>query len=173
LTPTLEKLVIQSNHRMDLCVTGEDIYLSQQSWVADQYSALISDACAVADRRTLEFHVPLAHLQAVGLCELDFQGETFKQLAFASRNGTHKWSEFEEIREMVSEYAVIFGPMLQAHNLSFEKMESWEDITLEHLLRNVNEPNDVARQYSWRDPLSQCDFEDVVEGKLYYRRPVA
>jgi hypothetical protein len=63
--------------------------------------------------------------------------------------------------------------MLQAHNLSFEKMEIWGDITEEHLLRNINEPNDVARQNSWRDFLFQCDFEDVVEGKLYYRRPVA
>jgi hypothetical protein len=44
--------------------------------------------------------------------------------------------------------------MLQAHNLSFEKLESWGDITEERLLRNIHEPNDVVRQYSWREGMS-------------------
>jgi hypothetical protein len=52
-------------------------------------------------------------------------------------------------------------------------MENWGDITKEHLLRNINEPNDVARQYSWREGMSEFDFEDAVEENLYYRWPVA
>jgi hypothetical protein len=79
--------------------------------VAHQYSALISDACGVADRRTLEIHIPLAHLQAVGLGELEFQDETFKQLAFVLRNRMKSWTRFEETYEKFSEYAVIFSPM--------------------------------------------------------------
>jgi hypothetical protein len=112
--PTLDKLDLQSTYPTDLCVTCRgDIYLSQQSWVADQYSALISDACAVADRRTLEFHVPLAQLQASGLYGLEFQDETFKQLAFASKNRMKSRSRFEETYEKFSEYAFIPGPMLR------------------------------------------------------------
>jgi hypothetical protein len=64
------------------------------------------------------------------------------------------WSRFEETYENFSEHAVISGPMLQAHNLSFEKLESWGDITEERLLRNIHEPNDVVRQYSWREGMS-------------------
>jgi hypothetical protein len=76
------------------------------------------------------------------------------------------WSRLEETYEKFSEYAVISGPMLQAHNLSFEKMENWRDITEERLLRNINEPNDVARQYSRREGLSEFDFEDAGRGKI-------
>jgi hypothetical protein len=97
---------------------------------------------------------------------MECQDETFKQLAFVSRNRMKSWSRFEETYENFPEYAVISGPMLQAHNLSFEKMVSWGDITEEHLLRNINEPNDVARQHSWREGLSKFDFEDAVEEKI-------
>jgi hypothetical protein len=61
----------------------------------------------------LEFHVPLAQLQASGLYGLEFQDETFKQLAFASKNRMKSRSRFEETYEKFSEYAFIPGPMLR------------------------------------------------------------
>jgi hypothetical protein len=142
-TPDLQTRQLHGPRQTDPC-RDSGLYFSQQSWVANQYSALISDACVVALRKTVEMHVPLAHLQVSGLFELKLEDDMFKQLAFAGRNGFYYICP-QEIRDLLSEYEIISGPMLQAHNSTFEKMESWRNITEEHQLRNINEPRDVAK----------------------------
>jgi hypothetical protein len=48
-----------------------------------------------------------------GFMDWKFQDETFKQLAFASRNRMKSRSRFEETYEKFSEYVVVLGPMLR------------------------------------------------------------
>jgi hypothetical protein len=145
-TPDLQTRQLHGPRQSDPC-RDSGLYFSQQSWVANQYSALISDACVVALRKTVEMHVPLAHLQVSGVFELKLEDDMFKQLAFACRNGFYYKRDIcpQKIRDMLSEYEIISGPMLQAHNSTFEKMESWRNFTKEHQLRNINEPRDVAK----------------------------
>jgi hypothetical protein len=151
--------------RMDI----GDNYFAEQRWVAEQYSALISDACPIADRRTLEVHVPLSYFQSVGLWELKFEDEEFKKQAcyFRNRGGHHLGQELWKKR---GEYGAISGPMLCNHNLSFKKMKSWREITEEHQLRSKGDPTDIAKQYCWPEDLLLYDLEDAVQGKMYVRQ---
>ncbi|KAJ4380822.1 hypothetical protein N0V86_004184 [Didymella sp. IMI 355093] len=51
------------------------LYFTHQIWVANAYSRLINDACSIADRRTVELHVPLSHFRDIKTWELKYGDE--------------------------------------------------------------------------------------------------
>jgi hypothetical protein len=66
------------------------------------------------------------------------------RLVASEGQGSNSAQEMWKKRE---EYGVFSGPMLQAYNLSFKKMQSWSDFTEDHRLRRQGDSGEMAKQY--------------------------
>ncbi|KAF1918555.1 hypothetical protein BDU57DRAFT_515415 [Ampelomyces quisqualis] len=167
---TVDLSRLQSTGPTDFCHRG-GLYFTHQMWVATHYSALINDACPVADRRTVEIHVPLAHFQSAKMWELQFEDAEFKQLLFYSRREERYPKDLSKKR---SNYGVINAPICHAHNKAFGKMKSWTEITSKHQLQSKEEDQtqvNVARQHVWIREEAVTQLEEDIFGKVYLRKP--
>ncbi|KAF3002513.1 hypothetical protein E8E13_006514 [Curvularia kusanoi] len=152
------------------------LYFTHQLWVAKAYSKLINDACAVADRRTVELHVPLSHFKEVGLWELKF-GDMWKQLVYYSRR---QESLPKDIQKMKADHGCIQGPISHSHTRTIVKLNSWADIGMHHVLTSKIEDEDeddgkqhtlIAIQQVWISEGAIAALEAAVFEKAYVRLP--
>ncbi|KAI4704351.1 hypothetical protein J4E81_001417 [Alternaria sp. BMP 2799] len=154
------------------------LYFTHQIWVSNHYSSLITDACPVADRRTVELHVPLSHLTEMKVWDLKFEDDNFKQLLFFSRRDEKYPKPISQLR---AAHGIIAGPIGHVHNLAFGKMKSWTDITEKHQLQeretvvdgkgNEKEIVKYGRQWVWIGENSVEQLEEDCRDKVYLRRP--
>ncbi|KAI4650824.1 hypothetical protein J4E93_003181 [Alternaria ventricosa] len=154
------------------------LYFTHEIWVSNHYSSLITDACPVADRRTVELHVPLSHLTKMKVWDLKFEDDNFKQLLFFSRREEKYPKPISQLR---AAHGIIAGPIGHAHNLAFGKMKSWKDITEKHQLQeretvvdgkgNEKEIVKYGRQWVWIGENSVEQLEEDCRDKVYLRRP--
>ncbi|CAA9962313.1 hypothetical protein PTMSG1_05689 [Pyrenophora teres f. maculata] len=167
---TVDLQYLESTGPTDFARRG-GLYFTHQLWVARHYSALISDACPASDRRTVEMHVPLAHFAKVKTWDLKPDDDDLKQLWFYSRRSAKYPKELSKKRAAVG---VIQGPIAHTHNKSFGKMESWQDVTDNHILKEDDEeggPAKIATQYAWIKEGAIEELEIDCAGKVYLRRP--
>jgi hypothetical protein len=168
---------LESYGPTDFC-RREGLYFSHQIWVASHYSSLITDACPVADRRTVELHIPLSHFQAVKTWELKFDDDDLKSLLFHSRREQKYPKDLSRKR---AAFGVIHGPIGHNHNLAFAKMKTPAEITDKHQLQvkeivdsNDNKSEQVTKfgkQYVWIREEAIAQLEEDVRGKVYIRKP--
>ncbi|KAF2679125.1 hypothetical protein K458DRAFT_480530 [Lentithecium fluviatile CBS 122367] len=128
------------------------LYFTHQIWVAKHYSALITDACPVAKRRTVELHVPLEHFKAAKVWELSF-GADWRNLVYHSRRD-EKFPR--ELSKKVAEYGIISGPIAHSYNTRFGKLRHPDEITTAFQLQVQDE-----------------QLEEAIKGKAYMRQPEA
>ncbi|KAH9879318.1 hypothetical protein J1614_002757 [Plenodomus biglobosus] len=143
------------------------LYFTDQLWVASHYAALIRDICSVADRRVLEMHVPIVHLEEVKIWSLAFEDDDFKQLVYCCRRDQDYSRDISRKR---AAHGLIKGPIAHGHSKSFSKMKSWQDITESHVLKNKH-TMEISRQYVWVKKNYIRELELVVAGKCFLRRP--
>jgi hypothetical protein len=144
------------------------LYFTHQLWVAKHYSKLIHDACPVADRRTVEIHVPLSHYVSMKTWELGFNDE-FKQLLYHSRREEPYPKALSKKR---ASYGIIKAPIGHAHNRAFAKMEHWSDITEKHQLQEVEDGVvKIGRQDVWIKEDAIIQLAEDCFAKAYLRRP--
>lgn len=86
---------------------GGSLYFTPQPWVARHRSRLINDACPVADRRTMEVHVPTAHFEAVKTWYLIPEDADLKRLVFFSRRGGSYPKDLSEERRNTASYMAL------------------------------------------------------------------
>ncbi|KAH6883156.1 hypothetical protein BKA58DRAFT_31474 [Alternaria rosae] len=154
------------------------LYFTHQIWVSNHYSSLITDACPVADRRTVELHVPLSHLAEMKVWDLKFEEDNFKQLLFFSRRDEKYPKPISQLR---ASHGIISGPIGHVHNLAFGKMKSWNEITDKHQLQereafvdiegNEKETVKYGKQWVWISENSVAQLEEECRNKVYLRRP--
>ena len=154
------------------------LYFTNQLWVAKHYATLITDACPVADRRTVELHVPLSHLEKMKVWNLRFEDEAFKQLLFFSRRDEKYPKQISQLR---AAHGIISGPIGHVHNLAFGKMSSWNLITEKHQLQekekvednkgNQTEVTKYGKQWVWIKEESVAQLEADCKDKVYLRLP--
>ncbi|PZD25618.1 hypothetical protein A1F96_08279 [Pyrenophora tritici-repentis] len=147
------------------------LYFTHQLWVARHYSALIHDACPVSDRRTVEIHVPLAHLDKVKTWDLKPDEDDSKRLLYFSRRDERYPKDISQKR---AAHGVIQGAIAHTHNLAFAKMSSWQEVTEKHILMEDDEdgaPLKIAKQYVWIKEGAIEQLEEDCVGKVYLRLP--
>ncbi|KNG50259.1 hypothetical protein TW65_03179 [Stemphylium lycopersici] len=145
------------------------MYFTHQLWVARHYSRLINHMCPVADRRTVELHVPLAHFEHVKTW--DVKGDDFKRLLFFSRNNL---GYPKDITRQLAKHGVVRGPIANTHSKTFAKMSDWNEVTDAHMLQGKDEEfggTKWAKQYVWisREAIQKLQVDCV--GKAYMRLP--
>lgn len=148
------------------------LYFTHQIWVAKAYSRLINDACNVADRRTVELHVPLSHFKEVKTWDLKF-GDEWKQILWYSRRGE---SLPKDMQKLKAQYGCIHGPIAHAHNDTIVKLKSWEQVAWKHVMtKEVEEEGKkqtlVAMQQVWMGETAIAELEIAVFEKAYVRLP--
>ncbi|KAG9194257.1 hypothetical protein G6011_04292 [Alternaria panax] len=154
------------------------LYFTNELWVAKHYAALITDACPVADRRTIELHVPLSHLVNLKMWNLRFEDDNFKQLLFFSRRDEKYPKQISQLR---AEHGIVSEPIGHVYNLAFGKMSSWNMITAKHQLqgkekvedntRNATEMTKYGKQWVWIKEESVAQLEIDCKDKVYLRLP--
>jgi hypothetical protein len=95
-----------SNTGTDLCPKG-GLYFTRQLWVVEAYSKLIGDACSVADRRTIELHVPLPHLKEIKVWELPEEEDGKTQTLVATQHVWWNDNGIADLEEAVDQKAYI------------------------------------------------------------------
>ncbi|KAJ8107093.1 hypothetical protein OPT61_g9104 [Boeremia exigua] len=150
------------------------LYFTHQIWVAKAYSRLINDACNVADRRTMELHVPLSHFEEIKTWELKF-GNEWKRLVWYCRR---QQLLPEEVRKQKSQHGCIQGPIAHSHNATIVKLRSWEYMAWKHVVtKELDEDGKtetrVAVQRAWIEDEAIAALEEAVVGKAYVRLPEA
>jgi hypothetical protein len=158
-----------SNTGTDFCPKG-GLYFTYQLWVVEAYSKLIGDACSVADRRTIELHVPLSHFKEIKVWELPY-GDEWKQVVWHSRRGEHMPKNLRSIRGQVG---CIQGPISHSHTGTIANLDSWEKVAWKHVLtKEVEEDGKtqtlVATQHVWWNDNGIADLEEAVDQKAYIR----
>ncbi|KAJ4371116.1 hypothetical protein N0V83_004332 [Neocucurbitaria cava] len=166
---------LRSQSQTDFCRLAGGLYFTHQRWVAIHYSRLIEDACPLADRRTIEIHVPLEHFRAVNTWELNFENPEYKQLVFYSRRNERYPRELSKRR---AGYGVISGPVAHNHNLHYGKMKDWNEITEKHLLQEADGNQEgesylkVAMQHVWiREEVIEQLEEVLKDNKIFVTKP--
>lgn len=104
--------------------------------------------CPVADRRSVELYVPLAHFDEVKTW--DVKGDDLKKLLFFSRNVDLKYPK--DISRQKAKLGVIQGPIAHCHTIAFEKMSHWTEVTDAHLLKEKDEEfggTKWAKEWIW------------------------
>jgi hypothetical protein len=154
------------------------LYFTNQLWVARHYAALITGACPVADRRTVELHIPLSHLVNMKVWDLRFEDDNFKQLLYFSRRDEKYPKPLSQLR---GEHGIISGPIGHVHNLAFGKMSSWNMITAKHQLQekekvenNKGKGKEIikyGKQWVWIKAESVAQLEIDCKDKVYLTLP--
>jgi hypothetical protein len=166
--------IVQSGYLMSSAIHdfhyAGGLYFTHQLWVAEAYSKLMGDACSVADRRTLEVHVPLSHFEKIKTWDLPYGGE-WKQFVWHSRRSK---SLPKQLSNVGRQYGCIQTPMAYVHNQSITKLDSWEQIERKHIMTKKVEKDGktqtlVATQLVWMDDLTIIEFEEAVVRKSYIR----
>jgi hypothetical protein len=168
---TVSLLRLQSRANTDFAVTG-GLYFTHQIWVAKAYSRLIGDVCNVADRRTVELHVPLSHFKEIKTWELAY-GDEWKQLIWHSRKGESPPRPLQRIK---AQYGCIQAPIAHAHSKTITKLDSWEQMECKHVMtKEVEEDGEtqtlVAMQQVWLGEGAITELEDAVVNKAYFGLP--
>ncbi|RMZ68270.1 hypothetical protein GMOD_00004489 [Pyrenophora seminiperda CCB06] len=168
---TFELSLLESIACTDFTHRG-GLYFTHQLWVARAYSKLISDSCSVADRRTLELHVPLSHLKEIKTWELPY-GDEWKQIIWYSRRG---YLLPKPLLSHRAQYGCIQGPIAHSHSKTIAKLSSWENVELKHVMTDevVEDGKTQTRtavQLVWMEPLAIHALQDATLGKAYVRLP--
>jgi hypothetical protein len=168
---TFDLSELASGPMTDFCKNG-GLYFTHQIWVAKAYSKLISDACSVADRRTIELHVPLSHFEEIKVWKLPY-GDEWKQVVWHSRRGEHIPKNLRSIR---GKHGCIQGPISHSYTGTIANLNHWEKVAWKHVMTNeVQEDGKtqilVATQYVWWNENGYADLEEAVHQKVYVRLP--
>jgi hypothetical protein len=160
---------LASGPMTDFCKDG-GLYFTHQIWVAKAYSKLISDACSVADRRTIELHVPLSHFEEIKVWKLPY-GDEWKQVVWHSRREERMPKNLRSIRGQVG---CIQGPISHSHTGTIANLDSWKKVAWKHVLTAEVEEDGktqtlVATQHVWWNDNAIADLEEAVDQKCYIR----
>ncbi|KAL5424076.1 hypothetical protein PMIN04_003401 [Paraphaeosphaeria minitans] len=143
------------------------LYFTHQMWVAAHYSRLLSDACPICDRRTIEIAVPLDHLTKEDMLTLDFS-DPWKELIFYSRRDQTYPRDLVCLRR---EYNIIHGPIAYNADIAFAKMKDPSAIQKKHLLWEEAklQTRNYGKQHVWltEEPVNR--LSEVVKGKIWIR----
>jgi hypothetical protein len=169
---TFDLFSLQSRANTDFCSFG-GLYFAHQLWVARAYSKLIEDACNVADRRTLELHVPLSHFKEIKTWELPY-GDEWKQLIWYSRRGIRSLPK--PLSSLHAQYGCIQGPIAHSHNKGITRLSSWEQVEPKHVMTNevVEDGKTQTRtavQQVWMNGPAILALSEATLGKAYVRLP--
>jgi hypothetical protein len=139
---------------------------------------LIKDVRPVADRRTVEVHVPRSHLRDFKVWDLKWEDPNFKQLLFYSRRDDRYP---KHISKLLAEHDIISGPIAHSHNRAFGKMSDWNEITPEHQLQEKEMTQDdkgkqkeiikYGWQWVWITTKAVRQLEEDCKEKAYVRLP--
>jgi hypothetical protein len=163
---------LASGPKTDFC-KKEGLYFTHQLWIAGIYSKLVPDACSVADRRTIELHVPLSHLEEIKVWKLPY-GDEWKQVVWHSRRGEHMPKNLRSIR---GQHGCIHGPISHSYTGTITNLDSWEKVTWKHVMTKEVDVEDgktqilVGTQHVWWNMNGYADLEEAVHGNVYVGLP--